>query len=113
MLRTYLRPYLWLLGLSVLANVVVAGTTSALPWFIQQAIDKVLATRTGHVAVIPAGVVAISVVRGAATYGSNVIMGFVGSAPPICNAICSPIWCAGIWPASQTTFGRIYFHFHE
>ena len=30
MLRTYLRPYLWLLGLSVLANVVVAGTTSAL-----------------------------------------------------------------------------------
>ena len=28
MLRTYLRPYLWLLGLSVLANVVVAGTTA-------------------------------------------------------------------------------------
>ena len=44
MLRTYLRPYLWLLGLSVLANVVVAGTTSALPWFIQQAIDKVSCT---------------------------------------------------------------------
>ena len=79
MLRTYLRPYLWLLGLSVLANVVVAGTTSALPWFIQQAIDKVFGDQnTVMLLFIPAGVVAISVVRGAATYGSNVIMGFVG-----------------------------------
>ena len=79
MLRTYLRPYLWLLGLSVLANVVVAGTTSALPWFIQQAIDKVFGDQnTAMLLFIPAGVVAISVVRGAATYGSNVIMGFVG-----------------------------------
>ena len=79
MLRTYLRPYLSLLGLSVLANVVVAGTTSALPWFIQQAIDKVFGDQnTAMLLLIPAGVVAISVVRGAATYCSNVIMGFVG-----------------------------------
>ena len=74
-----MRPYLWLLGLGVLANVVVAGTTSALPWFIQQAIDKVFGDQnTAMLLFIPAGVVAISVVRGAATYGSNVIMGFVG-----------------------------------
>ena len=79
MLRTYLRPYLWLLGLGVLANVVVAGTTSALPWFIQQAIDKVFGDQnTTMLLLIPVGVVAISVARGAATYGSNVIMGFVG-----------------------------------
>ena len=79
MLRSYLRPYLWLLGLGVLANVVVAGTTSALPWFIQQAIDKVFGDQdTTMLLLIPVGVVAISVARGAATYGSNVIMGFVG-----------------------------------
>ncbi|MGB1118482.1 MAG: ABC transporter ATP-binding protein [Parvibaculales bacterium] len=79
MLRTYLRPYLWLLGLGVLANVVVAGTTSALPWFIQQAIDKVFGDQdTTMLLLIPVGVVAISLARGAATYGSNVIMGFVG-----------------------------------
>ena len=79
MLRSYLRPYLWLLGLGVLANVVVAGTTSALPWFIQQAIDKVFGDQnTTMLLLIPIGVVAISVTRGAATYGSNVIMGFVG-----------------------------------
>ena len=79
MLRSYLRPYLWLLGLGVLANVVVAGTTSALPWFIQQAIDKVFGDQnTAMLLLIPIGVVAISVTRGAATYGSNVIMGFVG-----------------------------------
>ncbi|CAI8392472.1 MAG: Lipid A export ATP-binding/permease protein MsbA [Rhodobiaceae bacterium UBA7378] len=79
MLRTYLRPYLWLLGLSVLANVIVASTTSALPWFIQQAIDKVFGDQDeSMLLLIPIGVVAISLLKGAATYGSNVIMAFVG-----------------------------------
>ena len=41
MLRSYLRPYLWLLGFSILLNVIIAATTGALPWFIQQAVDEV------------------------------------------------------------------------
>ena len=79
MLRSYLRPYLWLLGISILANIIVAVTTGALPWFIQQAIDKVFTEQDQQMLVlIPAGVVAISLMRGVATYGSNVIMSFVG-----------------------------------
>ena len=79
MLRSYLRPYLWLLGISILANISVAVTTGALPWFIQQAIDKVFTEQDQQMLVlIPAGVVAISLMRGVATYGSNVIMSFVG-----------------------------------
>lgn len=79
MLRSYLRPYLWLLGISILANVIVAATTGALPWFIQQAIDKVFTEQDQQMLVlIPAGVVAISIMRGLSTYGSNVIMSFVG-----------------------------------
>ncbi len=79
MLRSYLRPYLWLLGISILANVIIAATTGALPWFIQQAIDKVFTEQDQQMLVlIPAGVVAISIMRGLSTYGSNVIMSFVG-----------------------------------
>ena len=79
MLRSYLRPYLWLLGLSILANVIIAATTGALPWFIQQAIDEVFTEKNETMLLlIPAGVVAISLVKGLATYGSNVIMNFVG-----------------------------------
>lgn len=79
MLRSYLRPYLWLLGISILANIIVAATTGALPWFIQQAIDEVFNGKDEAMLVlIPVGVVAISLIKGIATYGSNVIMNFVG-----------------------------------
>ena len=79
MLRGYLRPFLALLGLSVLANMVVAATTGALPWFIQQAIDEVFnAGNEAMLVLIPAGVIGVSLVKGAATYGSNVIMAYVG-----------------------------------
>lgn len=79
MLRSYLRPYLWLLGISIVANIIVAATTGALPWFIQQAIDKVFTERDENMLVlVPAGVIAISLIKGLATYGSNVIMSYVG-----------------------------------
>ena len=79
MLRSYLRPYLWLLGLSILANVIIAATTGALPWFIQQAIDEVFNAKNETMLVaIPLGVIAISLVKALATYASNVIMHFVG-----------------------------------
>ena len=79
MLRSYLRPYLGLLGISILANIIIAGTTGALPWFIQQAIDEVFNGKNETMLVlIPVGVVIISLIKGLATYGSNVIMNFVG-----------------------------------
>lgn len=79
MLRSYLRPYLWLLGLSILANVIIAATTGALPWFIQQAIDEVFNAKNEMMLVaVPLGVIAISLVKALATYASNVIMHFVG-----------------------------------
>lgn len=79
MLRSYLRPYLWLLGLSILLNVVVAATTGALPWFIQKAVDEVFNNKNETMLVlVPIGVVVISLLKGGATYGSNVIMNYVG-----------------------------------
>ena len=79
MLRSYLRPYLWLLGASILLNVLIAATTGALPWFIQQAVDEVFNNKNPNMLLlVPIGVVVISLVKGLATYGSNVIMNFVG-----------------------------------
>ena len=79
MVRSYLRPYLGLLGLSILLNIMVAATTGALPWFIQQAVDEVFNNKNQTMLVlVPLGVVVISLIKGGATYGSNVIMNFVG-----------------------------------
>ena len=79
MLRSYLRPYLPLLGLSILLNVIVAATTGALPWFIQKAVDEVFNGKNETMLIIvPLGVVVISLLKGGATFGSNVIMNFVG-----------------------------------
>ena len=79
MLRSYLRPYLWLLVASILLNVIIAATTGALPWFIQQAVDEVFNNKNSNMLLlVPIGVVVISLVKGLATYGSNVIMNFVG-----------------------------------
>jgi len=79
MLRSYLRPYLWLLGVAFLANFMVAATTGALPWFIQRAIDDVFTdTNESMLVLIPLGVILISVVKGGATYMSNVILNYVG-----------------------------------
>ena len=64
MLQSYLRPYLWLLGISILLNVLIAATTGALPWFIQQAVDEVFNNKNQTMLVlIPLGVVFISLTR--------------------------------------------------
>ena len=79
MLRSYLKPYLGLLGIGVLTNVVVAATTGAMPWFIQQAIDNVFNEPNPQLLIlIPFGILAVSLIRAAATYASNVILNFVG-----------------------------------
>ncbi|MDC3401568.1 ABC transporter ATP-binding protein/permease [Alphaproteobacteria bacterium] len=79
MLSTYLRPYFGYLLIGVMTNIIVAGTTGVLPWFIQQAIDNVFDERNEVMLyLIPLGIVGISLVKGVATYISNVILQFVG-----------------------------------
>jgi ATP-binding cassette, subfamily B, bacterial MsbA len=79
MLKSYLRPYLWLLGFSILLNVIIAATTGALPWFIQLAVDEVFNNKDPDMLVlVPLGVIAISFIKGLSTFASNMIMNFVG-----------------------------------
>ena len=78
-LTGYLRPYWRLLVLSVLFNIMVAVTVGVLPWLIQQTIDEVFNARNQEMLIwIPIGVIVVSLIRGGATFASNLIMAFVG-----------------------------------
>ena len=75
----YIKPFLGLILLGILANLIIAGAAGALPWFIQQAVDSVFINGDrSMLVIIPLGVVIMSVVRGGATYLSNVILNYVG-----------------------------------
>ena len=75
----YIKPFLGLILLGILANLIIAGAAGALPWFIQQAVDSVFVNGDrSMLVIIPLGVVIMSVVRGGATYLSNVILNYVG-----------------------------------
>jgi len=77
--QTYLRPHWGLLGIGIVTNIIVAATTGAIPWFIQQAIDNVFNNPdTLLMILIPLGILAVSAIRAVATYASNVILNFVG-----------------------------------
>ena len=77
--RGYLRPFSGLIFIGILANVIVAGAAGSLPWFIQQTVDNVFnqGNRT-LLWLIPLGILVASLIRGAATYLSSIILNYVG-----------------------------------
>ncbi len=79
MIQTYLRPHIGLLLIGILTNIIVAATTGAIPWFIQQAIDHVFNNPDALLMVlIPLGILTVSAIRAIATYASNVILNYIG-----------------------------------
>lgn len=75
----YIRPFLGLLLTGILLNLVIAGASGSLPWFIQQAVDSIFGEKNENMLwMIPLGVVCLTLVRGLATYTSNVILNYVG-----------------------------------
>ena len=79
MVFVYLRPYLKLIFIGIIANILVAGAAGSLPWFIQQAVDSVFTNGDREkLWLIPIGVIIVSLIRGGATYLSSVILNYVG-----------------------------------
>ncbi|MDD9841223.1 MAG: ABC transporter transmembrane domain-containing protein [Alphaproteobacteria bacterium] len=77
--RDYLRPYLLLVALGIFANIIVAAAAGILPWFIEQAVDHVFTAQNQTMLwLIPLGVIAISCIRGIATFISSVVLNYVG-----------------------------------
>ncbi|MBE8191162.1 MAG: ATP-binding cassette domain-containing protein [Alphaproteobacteria bacterium] len=78
-IRGFLRPYVAILVFATLANVVIAISTGALPWLIQQMIDHVFVERDKTMLVlVPIAIIIISFIRAGATYTSNIAMSYVG-----------------------------------
>lgn len=75
----YLRPHAILITLAVLANLLVASTTSVLPFLIQQTGELVFDQKREDLVIwIALAALGTQIVRAFATYVSNVVMNYVG-----------------------------------
>ena len=79
LVRAHVRPYLGRLGLAGLCMAIAAGATALLAQIMQPVLDDIFikGDRTMLVA-IPLAVLAITLIKGAASYGQAVIMSWVG-----------------------------------
>ncbi|MEQ9519704.1 MAG: ABC transporter ATP-binding protein, partial [Parvibaculum sp.] len=78
-LKKYLKPHSTLIVAAILANALVAATTGVLPFLIEQTVELVFNQKRQDMLIyIPMAALAIQLVKAAATYGSNVVMSFVG-----------------------------------
>ncbi len=75
----YLRPHAFLIILAILANLLVASTTSVLPFLIQQTGELVFDQKREDLVIwIALAALGTQIIRAFATYVSNVIMNYVG-----------------------------------
>ena len=75
----YLRPHVLLIVVAILANLLVASTTSVLPFLIQQTGDLVFDQKREDLVIwIALAALGTQIVRAFATYVSNVVMNYVG-----------------------------------
>jgi len=79
LLRENIRPHLGTLGLAALCMAAVAATTGANAWLLKPAVDDIFVGRDARMLwLVPAAVLAVSVVKGFASYGQSVLMSLVG-----------------------------------
>jgi subfamily B ATP-binding cassette protein MsbA len=79
LLRSFIRPHLRRLLLAALCMALVAGATAANAWLMQPVLDDVFLRRDATMLyLVPAAVLAIALVKGAASYGNAVLMNDVG-----------------------------------
>ncbi len=75
------REYAWRYALAFVFMGIVAATTAASAWIMRDVINQVFLERdAGMVVVIAATVFAIFLVKGAASYGQQVVLGHIGNA---------------------------------
>ena len=79
LLRAFIRPHLGRLAFAVLCMAAVAGATAANAWLMQPVLDDVFLNRNAAMLyLVPAAIVVIALVKGAAGYGQSVTMNYVG-----------------------------------
>jgi len=105
----YLRPHAVLIILAIAANILVASTTSVLPFLIQQTGDLIFdQKREDLVMWIALAALGTQIVRAFATYASNVVMNYVGQrmVATIQTQLFSKLMTADLGWIQQTHSGR-------
>ena len=75
----FLRPYAGRVVVAMICMVVLGATTAALAWALRPALDEALSGRNQHmIYLLPALVIVLYVIKGAAYYGQAYLMGWVG-----------------------------------
>jgi len=75
----HVRPYLWVIGFSLLCMGVAAAATGAMAMYMEQFFDGMLKERDSDKLYLAAAIVfAIFLAKGASTFGQNVSMNWVG-----------------------------------
>lgn len=79
MLRAYLQPYWKMIAVGMAANILIAASSGAMPWLLQQMIDGVFEQKNRDLlVVIPIAIGGIMIVRSILTYGSDLLLGLAG-----------------------------------
>ena len=79
LVRDHVRPYLGRLLIAGLCMALAAGATAALAYLMEPVLDELFLKKDRTLLiVVPALVLVITLIRGAATYGQAVLMAFVG-----------------------------------
>jgi subfamily B ATP-binding cassette protein MsbA len=75
----FLRPYVGLIVLSLLAMLVVAGSTAANAWLMQPMLDRIFIDhQEGLLWLVAVAVLVLALAKGAASYGQSVWMTMIG-----------------------------------
>ncbi len=78
-LLQFLYPYSGRLGVAIVCMVILAGTTAALAWVLQPALDHALSGKhPEYIYLIPAAIILLYVVKGIAYYGQSYFMAYIG-----------------------------------
>ncbi|HSR73147.1 MAG TPA: ABC transporter ATP-binding protein [Kiloniellales bacterium] len=79
LLREYVRPHLWRIGLALVCMVVVAACTAAFTQLIKPIVDEIFMNRQEEM-LLPVALACLAVftAKGFASYGEAVLMSFVG-----------------------------------
>lgn len=75
----FLRPYRARLIVAMLCMIVLAASTAALAWALKPALDEALTGKNmQYIYWIPAAIIVIYLIKGAAYYGQAYLMGYIG-----------------------------------
>ena len=79
LVRDFVKPYISRLILAGLCMALAAGATAALAYLMEPVLDQVFIDRDeSMLIVVPAAVVAITLIKGIATFVQGVLMAYVG-----------------------------------